>query len=162
MTLVAAVCVLIALLGYSFGRAAWPLAVGAVVGDALMYLAIKLERHRMPIVVSALFLVVVGLVMLVDFIARQDDLAFKLPWDTPVVVSKLFIGLLLGFGGMILASVVIPTWSSPETWDEAVVQRRATVRDVLIVGGMVLGLALLVLLLVGFVALVAWIAVNFG
>ena len=51
---------------------------------------------------------------------------------------------------------------SVEPWDTAVMQRRQTVREVLIVAGMLAGLVLLVLLLAGFVILVAWIAINFG
>lgn len=39
LAVVAAVLGIFAMLGYSFGLAAWPFAVGASVGDALMYSA---------------------------------------------------------------------------------------------------------------------------
>ncbi len=74
------------------------------------------------------------------------------------MISKLFIGMLAGFGGLVLTEYF---WTV-EPWDTAVIQRRQTVREVLIVGGMLAGLVLLVALLAGFVALVAWIAINFG
>ncbi len=67
LAVAAGVLLLLALFGYSLGLVAWPFAVGAVVGDALMYLAMKLERCRTPILILALFLTVAGFVMLLDF-----------------------------------------------------------------------------------------------
>ena len=161
LAVVAAILVLLALFGFSVGLAAWPFAVGAVMGDALMYLAMKLERYRTPILILALFLMVTGFVMLLDFGAGYrnfQQLNPQLPWEIPAAISKLFIGMLVGFGGLVFTGYL---WSV-ESWDTAVMQRRQTVREVLIVGGMFAGFVLLVLLLAGFVALVAWIAINFG
>ena len=108
---VATVLSILALLGYSFGRAALPFAVGAVVGDALMYAAIKLERFRTSILVFAVLLLAAGFALLVDFGAEYGgSSAFdpQLPWDVPVVVSKFAIGLLLGFGGVVLSGFFWP------------------------------------------------------
>lgn len=165
LAVVATILVILALFGYSFGSAAWPFAAGAVVGDALMYLAIQFERFRTPILVFAFSLVGICFVLLVDFGAEYGDfspLSLQLPWDVPIVFSKLAIGLLGGFGGIVLTGFFWPSLYSAETWDDAVLQRRATVRDVLIVGGGLLGIVFLVLLLVGFCVLVVWVAVNFG
>lgn len=162
LVVVAGVLVLLALLGQPFGLAAWPFAVGAVVGDGLMYLAIRTERFRMPVLVFTIILMVAGLVMLADLAGRYGGSLLQLPWDTPLVVSKLAVGLLCGFGGIVLTGVIWPTVYSPATWDEAVAQRREAVREVLIVGGILGGILLLGLLLFGFSALVVWIAVNFG
>lgn len=165
LVMVAAVLSIIALLGYSFGRAALPFAVGAVVGDALMYAAIKLERFRTPVLIFTVLLLVAGFALLVDFGSGYGELSTfdpRLPWDVPVVISKFAIGLLVGFGGIVLSGFFWPTVFSADTWDEAVMQRRNSVRDVLVVVGGLLGIVLLVLLLLGFCVLVVWVAVNFG
>lgn len=162
MVAVAVVLVFLALLGYSVGLAVWPFAVGAVAGDVLMYLAIKNERFRMPILVFASLLVVFGFAAFLELAAGFGEVSFQLPWDTPLVVSQLAIGVLFGFGGMVLTEFMGPTLYSPDTWDEAVVRRRESVRDVLIVGGALLGIVLLVLLLLAFAALAVLVAVNFG
>ncbi len=165
LAVVAMTLVILALFDYSLGRAAWPFAVGAVVGDALMYLAIKHDRFRTPVLIFAFFLLVAGFVaVFVRWSDYMDLSAFSvtLPWEVPLGVAKFATGLLGGFGGIVLTGFFWPTLYSPETWDEAVLQRRATVRDVLIVGGIFTGLVLLALLLLGFSALVVWISVNFG
>lgn len=95
-----------------------------------------------------------------DFSAFGD--APELTWIVPIEVSKFAFGLLGGFGGIVLSGFFWPTLYSPETWDEAVLQRRSAVRDVLIVGGGLICIVLLAALFFGFCVLVAWIAVNFG
>ncbi len=165
LAVVAAVLLILALFGYSFGQAALPFAAGAVVGDALMYAAIKLERFRTPILVFTVLLLAAGFALLVNFGAEYSEFStssLRLPWDAPVALSKFAIGLLGGFGGIVLTGFFWPAVFSADTWDEAVMQRRASVRDALIVVGGLLGVVLLVLLLLGFGALVAWVAVNFG
>lgn len=148
-------CAALALAGWSLARQALPFLAGALVGDGLMYLAIKLVRYRLPLVIAALLLVTLGLILSFNlWWSLVGGSALKISWGVPLVVQKFALGLTLGFGGMILSTVVIPSFVSPTTWEEAVEQRRDLVRMTLIVGGISAALLVLVVLVIGILTLI--------
>ncbi len=86
----------------------------------------------------------------------------RIPWQIPTVIEKFAFGLALGFGGLVLSSVVLPGLYSPQTWGEAVEQRRNLVRGTLILGGIPSIFLTIGLLVFGFLALVAYLSDRFA
>ena len=153
------VCAVLALLGSSVARQVLPFLPGALVGDGLLYLAIRTPRYRKALVVLAILLVAASLILSFTlFVGMGTGLPVRLPWEVPGVVEKLAAGVLLGFGGYVLSLIVVPSLDGPESWKEAVQQRRGLVRVTHLVGGVLLARVVLVALVLGALALVAYFA----
>ena len=161
---VALVCAALALAGYPPAGQSLPYLVGALVGDGLVVLAIRTPRFRKALVVLAISLVAASAILRFD--RRYGDtglLPVGLPWEVPVVVDKLSIGLLFGFGGFILWLIVDPVMlGGPRSWEEAVGQRRDLVHKTLVVGGILLALVVLAALVFGGLALLAYVVGDFS
>lgn len=134
-----------------------------MIGDGLMYLAIRTPRYGKALVVLAILLVAVSVVLSFNlWVGWGMGSPVGLPWEIPGGVEKLAVGVLLGFGGYVLSLVVVPALDAPNSWKEAVEQRRELVRVTLIVGGGLLVLVVLAALIFGALVLLAYFLGNFS
>ncbi|BBL80424.1 hypothetical protein RxyAA322_22780 [Rubrobacter xylanophilus] len=156
-------CALLALVGLDPAAWALPFLAGALTGDGLFYLTLRSARHSTLLAVVALATVVLGLVVSYNlWTAWLLPAAPSIPWEIPAFVERFALGITLGFGGIVLSTVVFPGFFSPQTWEEAVDQRRAVVRGMAIVAGILLALLLVLALIMAFAAFVVYISVRFA
>lgn len=156
-------CATFALVGLQPAVLAVPFITGALVGDGLFCLAIRDTPYQESLVIVAILTVVSGLILSFDlWAAWLLPGILEVPWDVPAVVERLAFGVTLGFGGLILTTVVFPGPFSSQTWEEAVEDRRELVRGATILAGVLVALLVIVSLLAGFLALVAYFAARFA
>lgn len=156
-------CAALSLAGLDLAALALPFLSGALAGDALFYLAVRSTRYRVPLVVAALVAVVFGLIFSFGLWSPMLlPVNSPIPWKIPGYVERFALGLTIGFGGLILSTVIFHGPLSPLTWEEAVGQRRELTRGTLVVVGVLLALLAALGLLFGFFALVAYFTARFA
>lgn len=156
-------CAVLSLAGLDLAALALPLFLGALAGDALFYLAVSSARYKVPLVVAALVAVVFGLIFSLGLWGPLLlPMNSPVPWEVPGYVERFALGLTMGFGGLILSTVVFHGPLSPQTWEEAIGQRRELTRGMLVVVSVLLALLAGLGLLFGFFALVVYVTVRFA
>ncbi len=159
----ALLCAALSLAGLDLAALALPLFLGALAGDALFYLAVSSARHKVPLAITAVMAVVFGLVFSFGLWGSLLlPVTPSVPWEVPGYLERFALGLTVGFGGLILSTVVFYGPLSPQTWEEAVGQRRELTRGTLVVAGVLLALLAALALLFGFFALVAYVTARFA
>ena len=160
LALAALILAALTLAGFSFAARALPFAVGALVGDGLVYLAILRPSWRKPaVLVTGLMLLVVISGWLLSFAAAYPDT--WLFWEPSDLAWKFAFGFLLGFGGLVLERALTPTLFGPTTWEEVLEQRRDAVRLTSTIGGIFLALLVMASLIFGILALIAYAVGTF-
>lgn len=161
------VCVVLALVGFSLAEWTLPFFVGALIGDGLVVFANKLPRFRKPLVILALLLVAAGLIT--HSVLSFNPLAYRVlelqawvSYEVLAIVRSFTLGLVVGFGGLVLSSVVLPGPGSPETWEEAIGQRRGLVRGTFVTVGLLLAFLALAVLVFGALAFIAYVVAAFS
>ena len=151
---VALVLAALALAGVPLAARALPFAVGAVLGDGLVYLAIYRNGWRGPA------LLVTGVAVLVVFsgflLSSLGDAAPWLFWEPGDLAWKLAFGFLLGFGTTVLSQIPEFSLFAPATWEETIEQRRDLIHATLVVGGILLALVTVIAAVYGALALIAY------
>lgn len=80
----------------------------------------------MRLVVAALVAVVFGLIFSFGIWSPMLlPMNSPIPWEIPGYVERFALGLTVGFGGLILSTVVFHSPLSPQTWEEAVGQEES-------------------------------------
>ncbi len=156
-------CAALSLAGSNLAALALPLFLGALTGDTLFYLAVRSARNKVPLVVAAVVAVAFGLIFSFGLWGPLLlPIAPPLPWEVPGYLARFALGLTMGFGGLILSTVIFFGPLSPQTWEEAVGQRRELTRTTLVLAGVLLALLSALVLLFGFLALVVYVTARFA
>ena len=143
----------LALVGVPLALAALPYALGAVLGDGLVYLAILRNGWRGPalIVTTVAVLVVLSGLLLSSGGASVPWLF----WEPTDLAWRLAFGFLLGFGTMVLSQIPQFSLFAPASWEEAIEQRRDLIHATLVVGGLLVALVTAIAAVFGALALLA-------
>jgi hypothetical protein len=160
IAVVALVSGVLAVVGTRYAAWVFLFASGALVGDGLMYLAIRSRRWRMPLAV--------GLILLLAVVLAWFSVSFFLwlrpPWEDSAPLAFFALGVASGFGGLVLGRLFDPwvVFRGPRTWDEAVEQRRDMIHGTLVFGGFFLAIVGSVAALIGVLYLIARAVAAFG
>ena len=151
---VALVLAALALAGVRFALVALPFAVGAVLGDGLVYVAILRNGWRGPaLVVTSLAVLIVTSGLLLSLLGASAPWLF---WEPEDLAWRLALGFTLGFGGAVLAQIPGFSRYAPASWEEAIEQRRDLIHVTLVVGGLLLALVTAISAIYGALALIAY------
>lgn len=159
IAVVALVSGILALVGVQYAAWVFLSGLGALVGDGLMYLAIRSRRWRIPLVL--LLLVVLGLAS--AWLSVSFLFGSRPPWEVSAPLTFFVLGIGCGFGGLVLSRLFGPSvlLHGPRTWDEAVEQRRGVIHGTFVFGAFLLAFLVLIVAVLGFLYLVARAAAVF-